>query len=216
MLPYAGAASSESAVSGMEGVSDGTPSLPFPNCLHKVCRNEKAAVNFRYSMTLKQDGIGQALSNGLRLTSDATFEREKAEEAERASYRRTYWQGYAKKVKRIFGTVTPDEHDAVKQRAEDAGRSVWGQVWAESQAYSAERTLATGEIAEQQRALVSELRRIGNNLNQLARLGHIRNRKHGLTSKNDDALGDEAMKQLALLEDVVTKFDDGMTIRTRS
>jgi len=164
-------------------------------------------------MTLKHDGIGQALTNSLRLASEETFEREKAEEAGRASYRRTYWQGYAKKVKRIFGTVTPCEYDAIKRSADDADRSVWGQIWAEAQAYRAERTLATGEIAEQQRALVSELRRIGNNLNQLARLGHIRNRKHGDLGQDANDLGDEAMKQLALLEEVVTRFDDGMTIR---
>jgi hypothetical protein len=164
-------------------------------------------------MTSKQDGIGQALSNGLRLTSDATFEREKAEEAERVSYRRTYWQGYAKKVKRIFGTVTPEDYEAVRQRADEAGRSVWRQVWAESQAYFRAQPLATGEIADQQRELVTELRRIGNNLNQLARLGHIQNRKQGAVKTNEGSLEAEAMQQLARLEEVVTKFDDGVTIR---
>jgi len=147
------------------------------------------------------------------LASEETFEREKAEEAGRASYRRTYWQGYAKKVKRIFGTVTPCEYDALKQRSDDAGRSVWGQIWAESQAYRAECILATGEIADQQRELVTELRRIGNNLNQLARLGHIQNRKSGTLKTSEGSLETEAMQQLARLEEVVTKFDDGVTIR---
>jgi hypothetical protein len=166
-------------------------------------------------MTTNPIGIGQPLSQSLRLSSDATHEREKAEEAERAAYRRRYWQGYVKKVKRIFGTVTPEDFEAVQQRAEDAGRSVWGQVWAESQAYLAGQTLATGEIADRQRELVTELRRIGNNLNQLARLGHIQSRKHGGLKKPDDALTTEAMQQLARLEAVVTKFDDGVTIRVR-
>ncbi|MCV2891282.1 type IV secretory system conjugative DNA transfer family protein [Ruegeria aquimaris] len=112
-------------------------------------------------MTTKPTGIGQTLSQSLRLSSDAMHEREKAEEAERAAYRRQYWQGYVKKVKRIFGTVTPEDFEAVQLRAEDAGRSIWGQVWAESQAYLAGQTLATGEIADRQRELVAELRRMG-------------------------------------------------------
>src|SRR6056297_1525917 len=115
-------------------------------------------------MTAKNNGIGQVLGQSLRLSSVETHEREKAEEAERAEYRRTYWQGYAKKVKRIFGTVTPAEYEAVKQRADEAGRSVWGQVWAEAQAYRQGSVLASAEVADQQRALVTELRRIGNNL----------------------------------------------------
>lgn len=164
-------------------------------------------------MTAQNNGIGRALSQSLRLSSDATHEREKAEEAERADYRRRYWQGYVKKVKRIFGTVTPAEYEAVTKRADDAGRSVWGQVWAESQAYLKGQTLATGEIADQQRELVTEIRRIGNNLNQLARLGHIQNRKRGALNQSNDALATEAMQQLTRLEEVVTKFDDGIVIR---
>jgi len=167
-------------------------------------------------MTAKRNGIGRVLGQSLRLSSDATHEREKAEEAERAEYRRSYWQGYAKKVKRIFGTVTPAEYEAVKQRADEAGRSVWGQVWAEAQAYRKGIVLASGEVAEQKRELVIELRRIGNNLNQLARLGHIEQRKHGGLSQQDSNITSQAHEQLAKLEAVVTKFDDGVTVTVRS
>lgn len=163
-------------------------------------------------MTSKSSGIGRVLSQSLQLSSDETHEREKAEEADRAAYRRTYWQGYAKKVKRIFGTVTPAEYVAVKARAGEAGRSVWGQVWAESQAYHDGRNLASGEVADQQRQLISELRRIGNNLNQLARLGHIQARKHVGIRATPDAITTETMQQLTLLEEAVAKFDDGITI----
>lgn len=163
-------------------------------------------------MTSQSSGIGQALSQSLHLSSDETHEREKAEEAGRAAYRRKYWQGYAKKVKRIFGTVTPAEYAAVKSRADETGRSVWGQVWAEAQAYHLGRKLASGEIADQQRQLIAELRRIGNNLNQLARLGHIQNRKHGGIKPSDETITAEAMQQLSDLEAVVAKFDDGITI----
>lgn len=166
-------------------------------------------------MTSQSSGVGRVLSQSLHLSSDATHKREKAEEAERAAYRRTYWQGYTKKIKRIFGTVTPADYEAVRMRADNAGRSVWGQVWAEAQAYHRGLTLASGEIADQQRQLISELRWIGNNLNQLARLGHIQNRKHGGINPSDDAITAEAMQQLAKLEEVVTKFDDGVTIRVQ-
>ncbi len=94
-----------------------------------------------------------------------------------------------------------------------AGRSVWGQVWSEAQAYRNGQNLANGEVADQQRQLIAELRRIGNNLNQLARLGHIQNRKHGGIKPSDDAITTEAMLQLAKLEVAVTKFDDVVTIR---
>lgn len=167
-------------------------------------------------MQKNKSGIGHTLAQGLRLSSDGTFEREKAVEADRSSYRRKYWQGYAKRVKRIFGTVTCEEYGEVQERADEAGRSVWGQVWAEARAYRDGRKLATGEIADQQRELIIELRRIGNNLNQLARLGHIKDSKTWVLHKSDRSLGAEAMRQLAQLEEVVTKFDDGITIRVRT
>lgn len=90
-----------------------------------------------YSMTTKPSGIGKVLSDGLRLSSDHVFEKEKSAENDRSQYRRKYWQGYAKRVKRIFGAggVTLAEYEAAKQRADEAGRSVWGQIWAEAKAY---------------------------------------------------------------------------------
>lgn len=168
------------------------------------------------SMTPKPTGIGKPLSDGLRLSSDASFERDKAVEVDRAQYRRLYWQGYAKRVKRIFGTVTRAEYEAAKQRADEAGRSVWGQIWAEATAYREQTLLPTSEIADQQRELIAELRRIGNNINQLARLGHVQARKHGgLGAQPSNLIGTEAMHQLEKLEAKVARFDDGITIRVR-
>ncbi len=96
-------------------------------------------------MTQKPNGIGQALNYGLRLSSDASFEKGKITELGRVKYRREYWQGYAKRVRRIFGTVTRGEYEAAKQRAENAGRSVWGQIWAEASAYR-EQTMTCAPI----------------------------------------------------------------------
>ena len=164
-------------------------------------------------MKSQSSAIGRVLSQSLHLSSDETHQREKAEEAGRAAYRRKYWQGYAKKVKRIFGTVSLQEYDEAKARAEEAGRSIWGQVWAEACAYREGRTLATGDIANRQRELIIELRRIGNNLNQLARLGHIQNRKHGILKPCQDQITADTMQQLAQLEAAILKFDDGVTIK---
>ncbi len=86
---------------------------------------------------------------------------------------------------------------------------------AEAKAYQNGQIQANGEIAEQQRALIGELRRIGNNLNQLARLGHIQSRKHGHLNQKGNRVGDEAMGQLSRLEAAVAKFDDGVTISVR-
>lgn len=167
-------------------------------------------------MQKNKSGIGNALAQGLRLSSNAAFEQDKAVEADRSTYRRKYWQGYTKRVKRIFGTVSREEYVAVQERANEAGRSVWRQVWAESVAYRSQTVLANCEIADQQRELVAEMRRIGNNINQLARLGHIQARKHGgLSSVNSDAIGTETIRQLEKLEAKVARFDDGMTIRVR-
>ena len=168
-------------------------------------------------MTQKPNGIGQALSDGLRLSSDASFERDKTAEIGRVKYRREYWQGYAKRVKRIFGTVTRAEYEAAKLRADEAGRSVWGQVWAEATAYREQTVVPTSEIVDQQRELITELRRIGNNVNQLAKLGHVQARKHGgLGAQPSNPIGIEAMRQLEKLEAKVARFDDGITISVKT
>ena len=164
-----------------------------------------------------KSGVGNTLAQGLRLSTDVAFERDKAVEVDRANYRRKYWQGYAKRVKRIFGTVSCADYQAAKERAEDAGRSVWGQVWAEAAAYRSQTVLASGEIAEQQRELVVEMRRIGNNINQLTRLGHIQARKHNsLVATGNDQIGSETFRQFQKLEAVVAKFDEGISITIRA
>jgi hypothetical protein len=168
-------------------------------------------------MNNQRSDVGRALANALHLSSQETHEREKVAETGRAQYRRKYWQGYAKRVKRIFGTVTRAEYDAAKERSEAAGRSVWAQVWAEATAYREQTLVPTSEIADQQRELIAELRRIGNNINQLAKLGHVQARKHGgLGAQPSNPIGTEAMRQFEKLEAKVAWFDDGITIRVRA
>ncbi len=51
-------------------------------------------------------------------------------------------------------------------------RPVWTQIWMESCAYRRAEFLPTPEIMARQDRIIAELRRIGNNLNQLAKQGH--------------------------------------------
>ncbi|SNZ20092.1 mobilisation protein (MobC) [Cohaesibacter gelatinilyticus] len=153
------------------------------------------------------------MSQGLRLSSDAAHQKELAKEANRTRYRRDYWQKWNKRKKRVFGTITNAEFADLQARAEISGRSVWGQVWAEACAYRRSERVLTLDEMEQQRLLVSELRRIGNNVNQLARLGHIEARKHGgLQAPSGDRIGAEALRQFTRLEKLITRFADGTTI----
>ncbi len=162
-------------------------------------------------MTSEPNGIGRALFGGLRLSSDEALQRAKEAEAERSDYRRRYWQKYSKRVRRVFGTITPEEYAEVAARAvavQGGEPSVWRQIWLESRAYIEQSELPTSEIAEQQSVLISELRRIGNNINQLARLGHVQaSRARGLTALADDRLGIEALRQFERLEQKVARFE---------
>lgn len=158
-------------------------------------------------MDRQHSGLGGALAGGLRLSSDEARLREQTKEAERATYRRQYWQKYAKKVRRVFGTLTLQEHAEAKARAEAAERTVWVQIWAEACAYRNGDFLATPEIEAQQQQLINELRRIGNNLNQLARLGHIEARKSGgVMAPENDRIGCETLKLLTAMEVAVARF----------
>ncbi len=165
-------------------------------------------------MTSKPDGIGRTLSGGLRLSSDEAFEQAKAAERERTAYRRQYWRKYSRRVRRIFGTVTPEEYAVVAARAgmtQDGEPSVWRQIWLESRAYVSGEPLPTAEIAEQQRVLIAELRRIGNNINQLARLGHVQATRDGeLTTVSKDGLGVETIRQFERLEARVARFETSL------
>ena len=158
-------------------------------------------------MDRRHGGLGGRGHGGLSLSSDEALAREKAREAERAAYRRRYWQTYARRTKRVFGVLSPEDHADVQARAEKHDRSVWGQIWAESVAYRRGQVLPTPEIEAHQRRLIAELRRIGNNLNQLAKLGHIQAmRGGGVAAPDGDRLGTEALRQMGALEDAVALF----------
>ena len=109
----------------------------------------------------------------LQLTpdSEAAIERERLERETR--YRRAYWQKYKESHVRVFGTLTKAQHAQIKSVADANDRPVWTQIWAESCAYRKAEFLPTQEIMARQDRMIAELRRIGNNLNQLAVQGHV-------------------------------------------
>ena len=121
--------------------------------------------------------------------------------ARKRCYNRHYWQDYAKRHKRVFGTLDLEEYHQIKAIADQSHRAVWQQIWAESQAYRAGTTVPTQAIEDGQQALLIEMRRIGNNLNQLVRLGHIHARQAGgFTARGNDAIGVAVLRWCQALE----------------
>lgn len=88
--------------------------------------------------------------------------------AQTQAYNRTYWQDYSKRHKRVFGNLTLEDYSQIKAIADQNHRTVWQQIWAESQAYRSAERVPTPAMATTQQELLMELRRIGNSLNHLA------------------------------------------------
>ncbi len=131
----------------------------------------------------------------LQLTPDNEREIEQERAARETAYRRRYWQKYKETHVRVFGTLTRSEHAQIKAVAEANDRPVWTQIWAESKAYRKAEFLPTPEIMARQDRMIAEMRRIGNNLNQLARLGHQRQLPNGTASIEAEM---EALEQAIL------------------
>ena len=133
----------------------------------------------------------------LQLTPEAEAKIEIEREQKLTSYRRDYWQQYKKNHKRVYGTMTLEEYAQVKARAEVHGFTVWEQIWQESQNYCNKSYLPDQNIRSQISKLYAELRRIGNNLNQIAKKTHI------FAGKN---AGQQAREQIAALEEEIAQF----------
>jgi len=133
----------------------------------------------------------------LHLTPDSEREIERERADRDTQYRRAYWQKYKKSHIRVFGTLTPSQHAAIKSIADANDRPVWTQIWAESCAYRKAEFLPNPEIMARQDRMIAELRRIGNNLNQLAKQGHV----HAMPNGADDVAA-----QMEALEDQILAF----------
>lgn len=84
-------------------------------------------------------------------------------------YRQRYWERFSETRKRVYGTLTKEEYAEIERRAEEAGRAVWTQIHAEAEAYARGEYLPPKEIEQRISELIVQLRRIGNNLNQITR-----------------------------------------------
>lgn len=84
-------------------------------------------------------------------------------------YRKAYWERFAATRKRVFGTLTLDEYTRIEERAKKANRAVWAQIHAEAEAYARGEYLPPKDVEERIVELIVQLRRIGNNINQIAR-----------------------------------------------
>ena len=93
-------------------------------------------------------------------------------EAKMQAYRKSYWERYRKTRRRVYGTLTNEEYDMLEQRAKVAGRSVWEQIHRESSAYAKREYLPGKSVEKKLVTLISQLRRIGSNLNQIAKEQH--------------------------------------------
>ena len=133
----------------------------------------------------------------LKFTPEAEAKLEIEREKKLTSYRRNYWQQYKKKHKRVYGTLTLEEYAQVKSRAEACGLTIWEQIWQESQHYCEKSYLPNQIIQSDIDQLYTELRRIGNNLNQIAKKTHL---------FNSHNTGQAAREQIAMLEEAVAQF----------
>lgn len=133
----------------------------------------------------------------LQLTPEAEANIEIEREQKLTSYRRDYWQQYKKTHKRVYGTLTLQEYAHAKARADVHDLAVWEQIWQESQSYRNNNYLPDREIKDQISELCTELRRIGNNINQIAKKTHL------FSSQSSER---EARDQIAQLEEAVAQF----------
>jgi len=85
------------------------------------------------------------------------------------AYRRDYWDRFKQTRKRVYGTLTTEQYAEVERRADEAGRAVWTQIHAEAEAYARGEYLPPKNVEEQFSELIAQLRRVGNNVNQIAK-----------------------------------------------
>jgi len=134
------------------------------------------------------------------------LERNKAEKL--SQYRRDYWQDYKKQKRRVFGTISKAEHAAWTALAKSNGRSLWGQIFTCACAYISGTHIASREILQTQNELLTEIRRVGNNINQAVRLGHIQaKRTGGLKAPENDEIGRTILNEFETLERRITQFE---------
>jgi len=118
-------------------------------------------------------------------------------------------------IKRVFGTVSPREYARWKSIADQHGRTVWNQIYTCACAYLSKQTVVRSDVLDMQNTLAADLRRIGNNLNQAVKLGHIKARNDGrLYAEPNDQVGQAVLSAFKSLEQRVCQFEADITLNT--
>ncbi len=117
--------------------------------------------------------------------------------ANSTEYNRQYWQRYKQRRRRVYGTLTPKQYQTLESRAKVAGRGVFQQLWQESQAYQQQRYLPSTTVERLHQELINQLRRIGNNVNQIAK--HTNSFRRMVTQR-------QVFEQLQNLENLLKDF----------
>lgn len=98
----------------------------------------------------------------------ASLEAERLER--RRAQKRRYWnETFQKKKRRINGSLEAAEFKDLAARAEREGRSPWQQLLVESRAYRSGEYAPSETVEQELQVLNVQCRKIGTNLNQMAR-----------------------------------------------
>jgi len=88
---------------------------------------------------------------------------------DRRDYQHQYWQNYRQKNRRVYGAISEKDYQLIKYLADQNDRGVWTQIWLESCAYRKGERLLSQRTEDELRSLKIEIRRIGTNINQIAK-----------------------------------------------
>lgn len=89
--------------------------------------------------------------------------------AKMREYRAAHKKRWLLKNKVVYGSMGHGEWEEMSAIARRSGRTVWQEVWCESKAWRRQRFLPTKDIEARIERLYIELRRIGVNVNQVAK-----------------------------------------------
>lgn len=87
----------------------------------------------------------------------------------RAEKMKEYRAKYLKDRRRVYGVIGKAEYAKIAEIARRNGRSVWAEIWLEARAYRQGTYLPPREIEDRITELLVAIRRIGVNLNQIAK-----------------------------------------------
>lgn len=114
--------------------------------------------------------VSQKTATATATETDETACLDAEREARRREQKRRYYhETFQQKKRRIHGTLERAEYEALAKRAKAEDRSPWQQLLAESRAYQAGAYVPSAVVETELQQLNVECRKIGTNLNQMAK-----------------------------------------------